>query len=65
MDDLEVADVLGKEGHSFHLGRGRDGQVDLAPSWVAAPVGDGRGELTPDPGDLERLAAGVVDPFAS
>ncbi len=40
IDDPEVADVLSQERHSFHLGRRRDGEVDLAPSRVATTAGD-------------------------
>src|SRR5579875_1273210 len=59
MDDLEVGNVLGEEGHSFHTGGGRDGEVDLAPSRVATTTGHRGGELTPDTGDLDAHRQGV------
>lgn len=50
-DDLEVAGVLNQVGHSFHLCRGRDGEVGLAPSLVAAMAGEFGGEVTQGTGD--------------
>jgi len=66
MDDLEVADVLGKEGHSFHVGGSRDGEVDLAASRIATTTGHRGGELTPHTGNLDAHGQGVEPrPFHS
>ena len=59
MDDLEVANVLGEERHSFHVGGSRDGEVDLAASRVAATTGHRGGELTPYARDLDAHGQGV------
>src|SRR5579875_2194618 len=63
MDDLEVANVLREEGHSFHAGGGRDGEVDLAPSRVATTTGHCGGELAPDTGDVDAHGQGVERRF--
>lgn len=59
MDDLEIADVLSEERYAFHVRGGRDGEVDLPPSRVAATTGHRGGELTPDTGDVDAYRQGV------
>src|SRR5579875_1360936 len=59
VNDLEVANVLGEEGHSFNARGGRDGEVELTPSRVATTTGHRGGELTPDTRDVDAHRQGV------